>query len=210
MKTFNYLIAFISLLISIIIVDCINPTAGVETTNGATVVMREDRVEGTSPPFASVYLFDTSYIPYIDTGLGVATVADEDGFFSMEQINAKTLNVQVFDSRKQYSVFFAVGSEGELQRSELKQFGTLSGSVETSGAGKVMVYICGTGYYVLLTGSGEFNFKELPPGSYKIQAVLLSNNAVSEKPMIVASSDRVSVNVVSGDVTRVVDKMVVK
>lgn len=209
MKNINYYLAFFSLLISVIIVDCINPAAGVETTNGATVVMREDRVEGTSPPFASVYLFDTSYIPYIDTGFGVATVADEDGFFSMQQISAKTLNVQVYDRKKQFTVLIAVGSDGETHRSELKSPGALSGSVEVSRAGKVMVYICGTGYYVLLNGSGEWSFKELPPASYNVQAVLLSTTAADGKPAILSSSVKVSVSVISDKVTRVADKMVI-
>jgi hypothetical protein len=210
MKNINYYIAFISTVFFVMITDCIAPTAGVETTNGATVVMREGRVEGTSPPFASVYLFDTSYIPYIDTGLGVATVSDEDGFFSIHQINTKTINVQVVDNRKRFAVLIEIGSDGETHRSELKLPGTLSGSVETSKAGKVMVFICGTGYYVLLNGSGEWSFKELPPASYKVQAVVLSTTAVDGKPAIISSSAKVSVNVISGEVMMVVDKLVIK
>jgi hypothetical protein len=210
MKNINYIIASFSLLISVLIVDCISPTAGVETTNGATVVMKEGRVEGTSPPFASVYIFDTSYIPYVDTGLGVATASDEDGFFSVQQINAKNLNVQVFDNRKRIAVLMAIGADGETHRSELKLPGTLSGNVETSSAGKVMVFICGTGYYVLLNGSGEWRFKELPPASYKVQAVLLSATAVDGKPAILSSSAKVSVNVISDEVTKIADKLVIQ
>jgi hypothetical protein len=209
MKNINYYIAIFSLLISVIITDCINPTAGVETTNGATVVMRDDRVEGTSPPFASVYLFDTSYIPYIDTGLGVATVSDEKGLFSMQQIGAKTINVQVIDNKNRYAVLIAIGSDGETYQSELKPHGILTGTVETSRAGKVIVYICGTGYYVLLDRSGEWSLNKLPPASCKIQALLLSTTAAGEKPVIVSSSKKVAVSVISGKVTRMIEKLVI-
>lgn len=208
MKSSKYYIVFCTIIISVIIIDCIHPTAGVETTNGATVVMRDDRVEGTSPPFASVYLFDTSYIPYIDTGLGVATVSDEAGVFSMKQIGVKNIHVQVFDNRKQHTVLFTVGADGELQKATLKLPGALSGSVTVSGAGKVLVFICGTGYYVLLDASGVWSFKDLPPGTYKIQAILLGTTS-GEKPAIIASSEKLKVNVVSGEETRMVEKLVI-
>ncbi len=209
MKNINLYIAFLSILISIMITECINPTAGVETTNGATVVMKDDRVDGTSPPYASIYLFDTSYIPYIDTGLGVVTVSDEVGLFSLRQISATAINLQVIDSRMHYTVLFTIGSNGETYRSELKLPGSLTGTVESSGAGKVLVFICGTGYYVLLNGSGEWNFKELPPASYKVQAVLLSTTVAGRKPVIVSSSDRISVKVVSAEVTKMAGKLVI-
>ncbi|HEX2956104.1 MAG TPA: hypothetical protein VHO70_04710 [Chitinispirillaceae bacterium] len=210
MKNIKCFIAFISVVAFVMITNCTAPTAGVETTNGATVVMKDNRVEGTSPPYASVYLFDTSYIPFIDTGLGVATVSDQDGFFSMQQIHAKVINVQVVDTRRRSTVLISAGADGETYRSELKPPGALSGNVETSRTGRILVYICGSGYYVFLDTNGEFSFKELPPASYKIQALLLSSAAAGEKPVIVTSSAKVLVSVISGEVTRVADKVIIQ
>jgi hypothetical protein len=201
MKKLECCIVLVSVFISVMIANCSAPVAGVETTNGATVVMSADHVEGTSPPFASVYIFDTSYIPFVDTGLGVATASDEDGFFSIQQIDAKVINVQIVDNSNKNTGFVAVDADGKLYKSELRHAGTLRGNVEMPGTGKVMVFICGSDYYTFADENGAFSLKGVPPASYKVQAVLLSQTGSGTGQHIISSSAKILVMVNSDEVT---------
>jgi hypothetical protein len=202
-------IASLLLILFVSISGCGPQMAGVETTNGATVVMLDNCVEGSSPPFASVYMFDTGYIPYIGDGLGVVLTADEEGTFHLDGIEEKVLNVQIIDKSKNLSTLLPVGAKGVTYRSELKISGRLQGNVETTGSGRILVFISGTGYYILLKEQGVFSFDNLPPGSYIVQAALLTASENGEKPVLLSSSLKVHATINSDEMTVLKEKIVI-
>jgi hypothetical protein len=182
--------------------------AGVETTNGATVVMRDNSIEGSTPPFSTVYMFDTGYIPYIDRGLGIVLASDEDGKFQLNGIGQKTLNVQVVDNVNNISALVPVDRQGLEYKSGLKRSGTLQGTIECTRSGRILVFVSGTGYYILLDKQGAFTIKSLSPGSYTVQAALLAPSLNGAAPAPVAFSEKITV-VINSDKTTVLNEKII-
>ena len=54
---YNVIVTFISICIVVMNFQCADQTSGVETTNGATILVHAEMVDGTTPPFTFVYLF---------------------------------------------------------------------------------------------------------------------------------------------------------
>ena len=118
-----------------------------------------------------------------------------------------TLSVAVISSDKSMSAIFNSGSNGLEQRTLLERPGILEGTVMTNEPGPILVYLYGTGYYVLLKSSGVFEFKELPQGTYILQAATVSTAGPEGKAIlkklsitqeIVVESDR---KIIAGLVT---------
>lgn len=167
---------------------CGQKTCGVETTNGATVVVCMGKVEGTAPPFSSIYLFTTDYIPYIDTGLGIATASDIDGYYSFDGIKADTFSLTVVNNADSRSAVL-LGYQNATLQAKLELPGSLEGKVSSNENGTTLVFVYGTGYYTLLKSAGSFEFDSLPGGRYKIQAARIVKRAFPAKPMIEALSE---------------------
>jgi hypothetical protein len=197
------------LVLLVIIVNCNQQLSGVETTNGATVAIRDNCVKGETSPYASVYIFDTSYIPYIGTGLGIALVADEDGNFSLKNINKSIINVQVIDNENKQGILLTIGDDGQTYQSDLKSPGKLKGVVETTKLGKILVFIYGTGYYILAEKQGEFIFEKLPPGSYTVQASIITTDGSEMQATILSSNQKVSGIVYSDKTTIIAEKIII-
>jgi len=209
MRPIETCIAIILAILLLMMVSCGVQTAGVETTNGAIVVVSEAGIEGTTPPFATVYLFDTCYIPYIDIGIGIAVSSDENGYFSLSKMPVRAFNIGIFDIENKLGAIMKIGTGSKEHRSELKASGKLRGEVESSAQGPILVYISGNGYYTLLKGEGEFLFNSLPPSLYTVEAALLKTSTDGEKPRIVSMSGKIRVNVYSGQTTEMTEKMVI-
>jgi hypothetical protein len=184
MNYYFHTLVCVNLLLLISLFNCTNQSAGIETTNGATVVVCAKSIEGTIPPFASVYVFDKNYIPYIDSGLGIATAANEDGYFLINGEKFDTLSVAVISSDKSMSAIFNAGSNGLEHRTLLERPGIIEGTVMTNEPEPILVYIYGTGYYVLLKSSGVFEFKDLPQGTYILKAATVSTAGPEGKAIL--------------------------
>lgn len=169
-------------------IDCGKQTCGVETTNGASVVVYQDKVEGTAPPMSNVYLFTSDYIPYIDTGLGITTTSGLDGYYSFNNVQVDTFNVTVIDNEKLRATIISGYKDTYLQ-AELRRPGSLEGIVVSSKGGPILVFLYGTGYYILLDTEGPFSLSSLPEGNYKIQAARIQIQPYPLKPLIDALSD---------------------
>jgi hypothetical protein len=180
-------VAFISGLI-ILYFNCGMQTCGVETTNGASVVASQDKVEGTAPPLSSIYLFTSDYIPYIDTGLGVSTVSDLDGYYSFNNIEVNAFNVTVIDSDNSRAAVIS-GRRDTNIKTKLEKPGSLEGSVVSSKGGPILVFLYGTGYYTILENEGSFLLNSLPGGQYKIQAARIQKQPYPLKPIMEALSE---------------------
>lgn len=163
-------------------IGCTNNVSGVETTNGVTVVATSGSIEGTAPPFANIYLFDTSYIPYINSGTGIATAADANGLFRIlaapGAYNVLALN-PYYDEAGVISPAVINGeSDNSSQTKRMQRVGSLRGSVLNGSVegGSTLVYLSGAGYYCVVNGSGTFSFNMVAPGPYRLCAALLHEN----------------------------------
>lgn len=193
----NGILLFVVTLIAAVSFRCGRSLSGVETTNGATVMVQADRVEGTTPPYANIYLFDKDYIPYIDEGMGVATAADGNGRFLFNGIRGETFTVAVVCDDDSHSILLCAGCTGSTISSALYNPGELEGSVVASDSGSILVFLQGTGWYKILKSSGDFVFDGLPQGKYQLQAAILSYGE-SGMPSIRNLSEPREIEVVSG------------
>ncbi|MBN1576679.1 MAG: hypothetical protein JW913_09020 [Chitinispirillaceae bacterium] len=164
--------------------DCTQNVSGVETTNGNgfTVTATALTIEGTAPPFSQVFVFDTSYIPYIDSGVGIVTSADRDG------------NYRITTSPGCYNVFVvtpdgaAAGVTAEMVADEnrrntssqlhtMERPGSISGSIAETTDDPLLVYLAGMCHYTLISNRRDFHFITVPPGNYRLRIARLSWSA---------------------------------
>lgn len=181
------------------ILHCANQTAGVETTNGAVVFVRAEGVDGIAPPHAIVSLFDKNYIPFIDSGIGIATVADENGNFSFKGMKIDTVSLTMFSSDLTNAAYLESGAAGARFDTQLDGKGTLGGTVTAQGADMVLVFIAGTSFYSLQRGSGPFVITSLPEGTYKVKAAVLEKTANTGRYIISKECASQSIDIVSGE-----------
>lgn len=190
---------------------CSTSLSGVETTNGITVVATAETIEGTAPPYSQVYLFDTSYIPYIDIGTGFGTSVDFDGAFEFS-VAPGTYNILVIvrDGSEAGILQKTVSPEnspgGEPEKNDLQKTGSVSGSVEADSGETILVYIAGTSYYRILTGSSSFSFQSVPSGKRVVRCTVITSEesvrlitagAVTELPVEVTPGSTYETGIIS-------------
>ena len=166
------------LLVNLLIVRCSTRLAGVETTNGCTVVATATSIEGMAPPLSRVFIFDTSYIPYIDSGVGIGTATDDEGAF---QFNTPPGNYHIF----------IVGPTGEAagiaikspdaahvgavsKEQQLQPPGAVSGTISTEASDTLLVFLAGMCHYQLITAAGNFYLTNVPEGVYSLKIARVS------------------------------------
>lgn len=201
MKLRKAIIAIIYALMVLSILQCANQNAGVETTNGAVVYVNAESVDGITPPRAIVYLFNKNYIPFIDSGLGIATVADINGKFSFKGMNIDTVSLTMFSSDLSNAAYLDVGTVSGRFDAKLDGKGILSGTVTASDTDMILIYIAGTSFYSLQRGSGPFVINSLPEGTYKVTAAIVKKASDSGRYSIIKESITQNVTVVSGNTT---------
>ncbi|NLD95359.1 MAG: hypothetical protein GX639_22135 [Fibrobacter sp.] len=189
-------ITYVLILTSILL--CTNQNSGVETTNGAVVYVHAEGVDGVVPPHAIVSLFDRKYIPFIDSGLGIVTVADINGKFSFKGMNIDTVSLTMFSSDLTNAAYLDAGAAGGRFDTQLDGKGILNGTVTASENDMVLVYIPGTSFYSIQKGSGPFVINSLPEGTYKVTAAIVQKTADTGRYVIHKESASQSVTVVSG------------
>ena len=93
-------IFFLFALAAILFCSCTPGVSGVETTNGFTITATTTAIKGTAPAYSTVYLFDTGYIPYIDSGFGYGTAvnADENALQTAAVSISQNLSIHVENS----------------------------------------------------------------------------------------------------------------
>jgi hypothetical protein len=198
----NRFILIIVALVSLLLIKCVQNLSGVETTNGATISVMAYKVEGTASPFAFIYLCDNNYIPYIDSGTGVATAADKNGDFLINEINGDKFSVSIVSRDNSGTAFFCAGCDSSTNQATLSLPGKLEGSIVTSIPGSILVFLRGTGYYILLESPGPFVFDAIPQGTHQIQAAIISKGSNGSKSTIQSLSSPVEVTVRPGSVVK--------
>ncbi len=190
-------------LAALLIARCSTQVAGVETTNGCTVVASAAAIEGTVPPFSRVFVFDAGYIPYIDSGVGIGTAADEAGTF------------QFATAPGAYTVF-VVGPTGEAagipiespdskngtvsKNQVLHRPGAVSGIIAGAPSDTFLIFLAGMCQYQLAPAARTFYLAGVPEGTYTLKIARLSG--ASENPSLEFLHEQ-SVQVHQGDTAAV-------
>ncbi|MCX7726028.1 MAG: hypothetical protein N2053_04180 [Chitinispirillaceae bacterium] len=170
--------------------ECVRNFSGVETTNGDgfTVVTTSGAIEGSAPPYAQVFVFDTGYIPYIDSGIGIATSANHQGYY---RIVSFTTNLRIFvvssnrnSAGLAESHSFISEVSNNLNQYPLQQPGEVCGSVVYSGNDSLLVYLSGLCHYQLLLENKNFYFRTVPVGRHKLRIVKIISKITEGKNVI--------------------------
>jgi hypothetical protein len=183
---------------------CAPSVAGVETTNGYTVTATSTTVEGTAPPWSQVFLFDTSYIPYIDSGVGIVTSTDMNGNY---RIAARPGGYHVFVVAPDAG-FAGISSEtissettaaASTRSHTMERPGSITGSITEATGGPLLVYLAGMCHYELISTGRGFHFITVPPGDYLLRIARLSDEG---RGAISVLHDR-TINVKPGEAVQV-------
>lgn len=160
---------------------CTQNISGVETTNGYTVTATATSIEGVAPPSTHIFLFDTNYIPFIDSGIGIATAADFNGTYRIQAPVGK-YNVIVITSLTDEGDFInetiatQVQSRGGAAQKIMRRLGAVSGKMGGALQGKFLVYLAGTGHYEVFSGQQDFHLTSVPAGMYTLRIAQLSES----------------------------------
>ena len=148
---------------------------GIETTNGITVVASSSSISGNVPPHASVSLFNTAYIPFIDRGISHTVTADESGNFAFDGLVPGKYNVIVTtpderDAALVPCVKIDTSVIDSQYRAILEPVGSVSGSITNvpDSIAEVLIFLEGTGYYTRIPGAGAFTIDQVSAGSYNL------------------------------------------
>jgi hypothetical protein len=172
----NKLLAGICCLSSLLLHNCSTSVSGVETTNGyATVTATETTIEGTAPPLSQVYMCDTGYIPYIDSGIGFMTSADVTGDFQFTR-QAGRYTIAIISPRSDAAgvtvTSFAEDNHSPQHLLELP--GSVSGAVTGAVSDTFLVYLAGMSHYQVISGGQVFSLRTVPAGRYRLRIIKLS------------------------------------
>ena len=190
------------------LMHCSGPMAGIETTNGVTVVARTSSISVTSPAFAQVALCNSAYIPFIDSGLALATSVGASGKYSFEGLEPGNYSISISDRDRVKATIFqelTVGpvSSNSVRSGTLQPMGSLAGTVTSAAepGTEILLYLIGTEYYVMLPGPGRFIFPSLPAGTYELQASILATSDTAAVIIIISNSNRKTVTVAPNNET---------
>ena len=162
--------------------NCTQHISGVETTNGNgyTVTATSTTVEGAAPPLSQVFLFDTDYIPYIDSGIGIATTADRNGNYRFTA-RPGIYNVLVvapdagFAGISSETVSPDATAATSTRSHTMERPGSISGSVMEATDTPLLIYLAGMCHYELISTRRDFHFITVPPGTYRLRLARLSD-----------------------------------
>ncbi len=179
-KILSGLLTFAAVLM---IYNCTRNISGVETTNGNgfTVSAVADTIEGIAPPFSQVFLFDTAYIPYIDSGIGIATSTDRNGRFRIGIGQRGCYHVFVVGPDAQLTglssetIIEEKRTSSSVKSHSMSRPGSVSGSINTSTGGPLLVYLAGMCHYELISDRRDFHFITVAPGIYKLRVARLGD-----------------------------------
>ena len=104
---------------------CTFNTSGVETTNGVTVIVKADKIEGITVPYTDVFLFDKKYVPGLNKGIGVATVADRNGNFVFDGLGGNSFSLTVINRSLHKSAYMCAGYDSHDANKELLSPGVI-------------------------------------------------------------------------------------
>ena len=154
---------------------------GIETTNGVTVIASSSSISGSVPPFASVSLFDTAYIPFIGRGISRAVSASETGDFVFDGLLPGTYNVIVStpdgrDAALVPRIAIEASVIDSQYRAMLEPVGSVNGAITNvpDTVAEVLIYLEGTGYYARMPGTGTYTINQVPAGNYSLRTSVSS------------------------------------
>ena len=170
MNSLNLHLIWCTTVFFFILLSCTQNLTGVETTNGARITVTAESIEGIVPPFANIEIFGLDYIPLVDSGFKMSTVADEKGAFFIQYIYSHSFNMILTNKDTTLAVFLPELSEGFSDSVTLRGTGSVSGEVKTRFSNPVLIYIPGTGYHSRLNSPEKFRLEGIAAGNYTVVA----------------------------------------
>jgi hypothetical protein len=195
-------LGFLSVLL---IAGCTRQIAGVETTNGCTVVATAAGIEGTVPPQSRVFVFDTSYIPYIDSGVGIGTAADNNGAFQFKTLPGKYNILVIGPTGEAAGIAITSGDAATVSKEQrLELPGAVSGTISSAAGDTLLIFLEGMCQYQIVSVPRSFILKNIPKGTYALKIARISSPG-SGSGMKILREERVLVTAGSttalGDIT---------
>ncbi len=175
-------IRILSVVLSVLAVcfHCVNDSvSGIETTNGdGSITAEASTLEGTASAFARVTLVQEEYLPVLEKGNALVTVADDAGSFRFADLDTGIYSVTVSgDSLGAHVKGIRIGAD--VQRTThkfiLRKPGTVFGrteSVNDTGI-TMLVYLAGTVFYDVVSAIDSFELGPVPSGEYAFRAARL-------------------------------------
>jgi hypothetical protein len=195
-------------MVEALLIHCSGPIAGIETTNGVTVLAGASSISITSPAFAQISLCNSAYIPFIDSGLALATSIGSSGKYTFKGLEPGNYSIGISDQNRTKATIFqelTVGPESRdsMHSGTLQSMGSLAGTVISIAqpGTEVLLYLIGTEYYVVLPGPGRFTFPALPDGVYELQASILATSDTLAVVVIISNSNRKTVKIAPDSMT---------
>jgi hypothetical protein len=174
------MMTYLSAAAVITLFNCTTNVSGVETTNGFTVTASSTGIEGTAPAFSSVYLFDTAYIPCIDSGFGYATAVTPKENFTFP-LSGGSYNLFVYlhsgdlAGTAQKVILTDETDASASRQLSLKKTTVITGTVTMRANSTVLVYIPGSNFFRILNESGPFTLIGIPAGTYRVNVARFSD-----------------------------------
>ncbi len=166
-----------SLLVNLLTARCSTQIAGVETTNGCTVVATAGAIEGIAPPLSRAFLCNAGYIPYIDSGIGIGTAADGKGAF---QFSAPPGNYTIFiigPTGEAAGIAItspdSAGAGAVSKQQQLLYPGAVSGTVSNTTPDTLLVFLAGMCHYQVVFTTAAFYLQNVPEGTYILKIARL-------------------------------------
>jgi hypothetical protein len=195
------------------IVFCSGPQygGGVETTNGITIAVKENQIQGTAPAGSQIVLCDTSYVPYMSfqplTAMFIDTAfANEYGKFKLDLIPDGFYNLIGRSCNSDSGAIIAnicinrLNTTEVLKSSDYVMLASITGKVfiDSEGTESVLVYLIGTGLGSTTDSSGMYTIGNVPVGIYKLMGSYI--NSLKEPGIVENYSSRIDNIAITGNV----------
>jgi hypothetical protein len=186
--------------------------SGTEAPNAIVLISDSGRLYGASGCRVVVGAFDSTYVPYNDSGLDTLTLSDTGNRFDFGFLKTGTYNVVVTDLDSGMAAFFsgihiAPCSVPDTFKSDLAAVGSISGYVrDSSGIAYPIlpVYLLGSPFFSRTDRDGHFLIQEVPPGDFHMltkrvimnpQGPVYGDTLMADTICIVLGSESTSVGV---------------
>jgi hypothetical protein len=176
--------------LSILLCSTAEYGGGVETTNGITIAIKENKIEGTAPAGSQIVLCDTSYAPFLlSEKVFIDTIfVDEYGSFRLDLLPDGFYNMTGRNSTSDSGAIIKnihinrLNTTETLKSSQYKLLGSISGTayIDSKSTGSVMVQIIGTDLGNTTDSSGVYTIGKIPAGIYKITGSYKTSTKVPE------------------------------
>ncbi len=167
------------IIITVILISCSSQPAtdiaggsSSETTSGIVVSSSVHSIYGKAQSGTKLILCETSYTPYHDTGFRDSAMVSSDKKYAFENLTSGYYNLIAIDTLTGEGVFIGdidTEEESKVVRRSFSAPGTVVGKISPSTTENNVIILGGTPFYSTPDENGEFQFFQIPSGTYQLQ-----------------------------------------